>query len=75
MRKKDDPIELVKERILSNDWATTEELEGYVKEARDYVDECVEFMENSPYPELDKVYEYVYEQEDYPFLNQYENGK
>jgi pyruvate dehydrogenase E1 component alpha subunit len=75
MHKKDDPIELVKARILENNWASVEELDGYVQEARDYVDECIEFMENSPYPELDKVYEYVYEQEDFPFLDQYENGK
>jgi pyruvate dehydrogenase E1 component alpha subunit len=30
-------------------------------------------MENSPYPDAEKVYEYVYAQEDYPFLDKLEN--
>lgn len=74
MAKEDDPIELVKERILSNGWATEAELEEKDNEARAFVEECIEFMENSPYPDPNKVYEYVYAQEDYPFIDKYENN-
>jgi pyruvate dehydrogenase E1 component alpha subunit len=73
--KKDDPIELVKERILQNNWATEAELEEMENKSRDFVEECVEFMENSPYPNKEKVYEYVYAQENYPFVDLYENNK
>ena len=44
------------------------------EKSREFVEECVEFMEQSPYPTEDKVYEYVYAQEDYPFLNHLENN-
>jgi pyruvate dehydrogenase E1 component alpha subunit len=75
MHKNDDPIELIKARILEHNWATEEELEVIENKSRDFVDECVEFMENSPYPTKDKVYEYVYSQENYPFVDQFENKK
>ena len=71
--KKDDPIELIKARILENNWATEEELEAADPKSRDFVEECIEFMENSPYPTAEKIYEYVYAQEDYPFLDKLEN--
>ena len=73
-RKKDDPIEIVKHRILENKWATEEELASIDEKSREFVDECVEFMEQSPYPSADKLYEYVYAQEDYPFINKLENN-
>ena len=72
--KKDDPIEIVKQRILDNNWATEDELNALDEKSRDFVEECVEFMEQSPYPTADKVYEYVYAQEDYPFLDKIENN-
>lgn len=71
--KQEDPIELVKHRILENKWATEQELETMDNESRAFVDECVEFMENSPYPTEEKIYEYVYAQDNYPFLDQLEN--
>ncbi|MBF5027299.1 pyruvate dehydrogenase (acetyl-transferring) E1 component subunit alpha [Planobacterium oryzisoli] len=74
MRKQDDPIQLLKERILSNGWASEEELEQKDQASRDFVEECVEFMEQSPYPDPEKIYEYVYAQEDYPFLDKLENN-
>jgi pyruvate dehydrogenase E1 component alpha subunit len=73
IHKNDDPMELVKHRILENGWATEAELETIDNKSRDFVDECIEFMENSPYPDPDKVYEYVYAQENYPFLDKLEN--
>ena len=71
--KKQDPIEIVKHKILENKWATEDELNALDEKSRDFVEECVDFMENSPYPDPEKVYEYVYAQEDYPFLDKLEN--
>src|SRR5690606_36297775 len=73
--KKDDPIEIVKQRILANNWATEDELSALDEKSKEFVEECVDFMEESPYPSAEKVYEYVYAQEDYPFLDLYENKK
>lgn len=72
--KKSDPIDIVKKRILDNNWATEDELTALDEKSREFVEECVDFMENSPYPDLDKVYDYVYAQEDYPFVNKLENN-
>ncbi len=72
--KKDDPIEIVKHRILENNWATEEELEKIDQQSKEFVEECVEFMEQSPYPDTEKIYDYVYAQEDYPFINKLENN-
>lgn len=74
MHKQDDPIHLLKARILEKGWATEAELEELDNKSRDFVEECVDFMENSPYPDANKVYEYVYAQEDYPFLDKLENN-
>ena len=72
--KGQDPILIVKSRILENNWATEEELEKIDNTSKEFVEECVEFMENSPYPDKEKIYEYVYAQEDYPFLDKVENN-
>ena len=72
--KQEDPILIVKKRILDNKWATEEELEKMDDESRNFVEECVEFMENSPFPDAEKIYDYVYAQEDYPFLDKLENN-
>ncbi|MNK66082.1 Acetoin:2,6-dichlorophenolindophenol oxidoreductase subunit alpha [compost metagenome] len=72
--KLEDPIEIVKSRILENKWATQEELDGLEEKSRAFVEECVEFMEESPYPDASKLYDYVYSTPDYPFINKLENN-
>lgn len=67
--KNDDPILLVKSRILENNWATEEELDAIVEKVKIFVDECEKFAEESPFPETDVMYKYVYAQQDYPFLD------
>lgn len=74
LRKQDDPIQLIKQRILEKNWATEAELEDIDNKSRAFVEDCIEFMENSPYPDPEKIYEYVYAQEDYPFLDKVENN-
>lgn len=72
--KLEDPIEIVKHRLLENKWATQEELDALEEKSRAFVEECVEFMEESPYPDASKLYDYVYSTPDYPFINKLENN-
>src|SRR6218665_417668 len=72
--KLEDSIEIVKHRLLENKWATQEELDALEEKSRAFVEECVEFMEESPYPDASKLYDYVYSTPDYPFINKLENN-
>ena len=73
LKKEEDPIVLVKNRILENKWATEEELEAIEENSKMFVEECEAFAEESPYPSAEKVYEYVYSEPNYPFLDKLEN--
>ena len=73
VKKEEDPIVLVKNRILENKWATEEELDAIEQKSRDFVDVCEAFAEESPYPTLDKVYEYLHSEPNYPFIDKLEN--
>ena len=73
LKKEEDPIVLVKNRILENKWATEEELEAIEEKSKMFVEECEAFAEESPYPSGEKVYEYVYSEPNYPFLDKLEN--
>ena len=73
LKKEEDPIVLVKNRILENKWATEEELEAIEEKSKMFVEECEAFAEESPYPNAEKVYEYVYYEPNYPFLDKLEN--
>ena len=73
LKKEEDPIVLVKDRILENKWATEEELEAIEEKSKMFVEECEAFAEESPYPSAEKVYEYVYSEPNYPFLDKLEN--
>lgn len=67
--KKEDPIEKVKETILKKKFATEEALKKINKKVLDQVQECVDFAEKSELPDPSELYEDVYLQKDYPFLN------
>ena len=73
LKKEEDPIVLVKNRILENKWATEVELEAIEEKSKMFVEECEAFAEESPYPNAEKVYEYVYSEPNYPFLDKLEN--
>jgi len=38
------------------------------QEVKKEVDEAVDFAENSPYPDPSDLYEYVYSEPNYPFI-------
>jgi pyruvate dehydrogenase E1 component alpha subunit len=66
--KKIDPITQVKDVILEKKYATEDELKAIDKRVKDKVSECEKFAEESPYPEKHVMYDAVYEQKDYPFI-------
>jgi pyruvate dehydrogenase E1 component alpha subunit len=66
--QKIDPITQVKEAILKNKYATEDELKEMDKRVKDRVKECEKFADESDYPDLNVMYDVVYEQEDYPFI-------
>ena len=65
--KKIDPITQVLDIIKEKKYATETEIEAIDGRVKDLVQECVDFAESSPYPELEQLYDVVYAQEDYPF--------
>ncbi|QQU03865.1 pyruvate dehydrogenase (acetyl-transferring) E1 component subunit alpha [Myroides odoratus] len=66
--KKIDPITQVLDVIKANGYATESEIEAMDQRVKDLVVECEKFAEESPFPELNVMYDVVYEQENYPFL-------
>jgi pyruvate dehydrogenase E1 component alpha subunit len=66
--KKIDPITQVLDVIKDKKYATEKEIDAIDQRVKDLVEECVQFAEESPYPEIQQLYDVVYEQEDYPFL-------
>ena len=65
-----DPIELIKDRMLTQKIATEEELEAIDARVKKQVDEAVKFAEESPWPKPEEAFEDIYVQEDYPFLRE-----
>ena len=66
-KKDEDPILRLKAYILEHKMATNEFLDNVDEEVKKEVMESVEFSENSPFPDLETIYEDIYTQEDYPF--------
>ncbi|MEO8933192.1 MAG: pyruvate dehydrogenase (acetyl-transferring) E1 component subunit alpha, partial [Xanthomarina sp.] len=44
------------------------EIKEIDKRVKDLVNECEKFAGDSPYPELSVMYDAVYDQQDYPFI-------
>ncbi|MCP9766715.1 pyruvate dehydrogenase (acetyl-transferring) E1 component subunit alpha [Lacihabitans sp. LS3-19] len=68
--KQRDPIELIKDRILTQKLATEEELNAIDAKIKVQVDEAVKFAEESPWPKPEEAFEDIYVQKDYPFLRE-----
>jgi len=65
-----DPIEKVKNTILTHNLMTQAELDEIDAKIKIQVQESVEFAENSPFPDKSEAYKDVYVQEDYPFVEE-----
>lgn len=66
--QKIDPITTVRDIIKKNKYATDKEIKEIDKRVKDLVEECVQFAEESEFPDVQSLYDVVYEQKDYPFL-------
>ena len=53
---------------------TKEQLDAIVDEVKVLVEECAEFAEKSDYPQENVMYDYIYSEENYPFLDKIENN-
>lgn len=65
--KKIDPITQVLDVIKDQKYATDAEIDAIDQRVKDLIEECVKFAEESPYPEIQQLYDVVYAQENYPF--------
>jgi pyruvate dehydrogenase E1 component alpha subunit len=66
--KVQDPIEKVLKTILSNGFATEEEIKNIDERVNAIVAESVKFAEESPWPSDDEVLKDVYADKNYPFI-------
>ncbi|SFC96691.1 pyruvate dehydrogenase E1 component alpha subunit [Flexibacter flexilis DSM 6793] len=66
--KEQDPIEDVRNTILTQNLATEDELNAIDEKVKEVVAESVRFAEESPYPPADEVYKDIYVEDNYPFI-------
>ncbi|MDX1740320.1 MAG: pyruvate dehydrogenase (acetyl-transferring) E1 component subunit alpha [Rhodothermales bacterium] len=68
-KKGADPIIRLKAYLIEKELSTLDVLDKIDDEVKAEVKKSVEFAEESPFPPLETIYDDVYVQEDYPFLN------
>ncbi len=68
--KDQDPILRLKSYVLEAGLADIDHLDAIDKEVKDEVLASVEFADNSPFPEPEAIYDHVYTQKDFPFLQE-----
>lgn len=66
--KKKDPIEQVRDVILKRKYATESDLKEIDNNIKERVQECVDFAENSEFPDPSEAYTDVYAEDNYPFI-------
>jgi pyruvate dehydrogenase E1 component subunit alpha len=66
--KEKDPINQTLKIIMDNKWATEEEIEVVNERVKNEIDECVNFADESPWPDDDELLKDVYAEADYPFI-------
>ena len=66
--KKLDPIEQIADDIKNKEYANEELFAEIKAKIKKQVNECVEFAENSPFPDVDELYKDDYLQANYPYI-------
>lgn len=66
--KQRDPVEVVKNTILTNKLATQKDLDAIDQKVNAQVEESVKFAEDSNYPDPGEAFKDVYVQTDYPYI-------
>jgi len=64
-----DPIKVTEEKILKEKIATEAEIQAIKDKIKEEIDDCVQFAENSPYPDASELYTDNYVESDYPYIN------
>jgi pyruvate dehydrogenase E1 component alpha subunit len=68
-RKKDqDPVIRMKAYILEHEVSDDAQLDAIDEDVKNEVKASVDFAESSPAPDLEAIYENIYEEDDYPYL-------
>lgn len=67
-KKNEDPIIRLKAYILSNKITDEKTLDAIDEDVKDEIMAAVDFAEKSPEPDLDAIYDDIYDSRDYPFL-------
>nr|MBP7810197.1 pyruvate dehydrogenase (acetyl-transferring) E1 component subunit alpha [Bacteroidia bacterium] len=65
-----DPIEKVLDTLKKNKWIEESDIEKMEEKVKALVDESVKFAEDSPYPEPAELYNDVYMEPNYPFIQE-----
>jgi pyruvate dehydrogenase E1 component alpha subunit len=68
--KQKDPIEQVKNLLLSKNILSINEIELVDKNIKEQIKKSVDFAEKSPYPNKEEVFSDIYVQKDYPFIKE-----
>ena len=68
-RQNQDPIIRLKLYLENKGLATPEEIDAWDEEINQVALESVNYAENSPFPPVETMWEDVYVQQDYPFIN------
>ncbi len=63
-----DPIVQVVDTIRTHKMASEEQIDAIEAKVKEEIDDCVEFAEQSPFPDDEELYRDIYLQQDYPFL-------
>lgn len=66
--KEKDPIEVAKQKLIANEWATEAEIEAINAKIKAIVEESVKFAEESPWPDISELYKDIYVEDDYPYI-------
>lgn len=64
----DDPIKHVLTKIEKEKWLSEKEIETINNDVKQTIKDCVKFAEDSPLPDVEELYNDVYQQKDYPFI-------
>lgn len=65
--KAKDPVEIIKQKLLSSKYATEADIEAINKRVNEVVEASVKFAEESPYPDASELFKDVYSEE-YPYI-------
>ncbi|MFK8038407.1 MAG: pyruvate dehydrogenase (acetyl-transferring) E1 component subunit alpha [Crocinitomicaceae bacterium] len=66
-----DPIVHVLDVIKENKYLTQKQIDKIEADTKKEVLDAVKFAEDSPFPEKEELYKDVYQQEDYPYINEF----